>query len=548
MSAMLAILFNVGAVVLLLGGLIFVHELGHFIAAKLLGVKVLKFSIGLGPRLAGFRRGETEYVVAAVPFGGFVKMADADPETGIRPEDRGRTFLEQRPWKRLVIAFAGPAMNLVFPVMVYFAHGLAREGTLVPGSTIGQVSPGSPAQAAGLRPGDRIAAVQPPGEPATETRYFEDLSALVSPHPGEPVAFTVARGAETLHLVITPAPERDDSSGVERRTRGLIGVSPEYPSALVVPAPGAVGRVEPFDLVTAVDGRPVAQGVALTAALDAAACRPVTLAVTRGGEARELAGVPSCAPGGGPSLLLADPTVRAAVAAVEPGSPAAEAGLARGDVIVAVGARAVHGYRDLNAVAASLAPGAAVRVGLLGGRELTLVPGGRAVRDELTGEKREVPVLGFQLHDLKGIDRRALLAEQVPLHRGVAWVAADAVDKTREVVRITALGIGKIVTGEFSLRTVGGPITLFRLASQAADDGLATFLIVMAIISVNLGLMNLLPIPVLDGGHIVTALIEGAIRRPISLRAREIANVVGLLLLVTLMVVALGNDILRFQG
>src|SRR5512134_3603740 len=156
------LLLKIGSIALLLGGLIFVHELGHFIAAKLLGVKVVRFSIGFGPRLFGFTRGETEYRIAALPLGGYVKMAGDDPTEELAEGDRGRGFLEQSPGRRFVIAAAGPAMNLVFPVVLYLAIALAQNGEPTPGPVIGTVSPGSPAAMAGLLPGDRLLSVTTP--------------------------------------------------------------------------------------------------------------------------------------------------------------------------------------------------------------------------------------------------------------------------------------------------------------------------------------------------------------------------------------------------
>src|SRR5512137_1674403 len=177
------LLFKAGSVVALLAGLIFVHELGHFVVAKLLGVKVLRFSIGFGARLAGFTWGETEYRLSVLPLGGYVKMAGEDPAQPIAPEDAGRTFLEQPPWKRLAIAFAGPAANLVFPFAVYLVVGLAQNGSAVPGPVVGTVVPASPAAVAGLRPGERVEAVARPGEAPRAVRDFTDLRELVSPHP-----------------------------------------------------------------------------------------------------------------------------------------------------------------------------------------------------------------------------------------------------------------------------------------------------------------------------------------------------------------------------
>jgi regulator of sigma E protease len=545
------LLFKIGSVVALLAGLIFVHELGHFVLAKLLHVKVLRFSVGFGARLAGFTWGETEYRLSVLPLGGYVKMAGEDPSQPIPPEDLGRTFLEQPPWKRLAIAFAGPAANLVFPLVVYLALGLAQNGTAVPGPVIGTVAPGSPAAVAGLRPGDRVEAVERPGEAPRPVRYFSDLRELVAPRPGVPLAFTVRRGQARLELTITPARE-EDANPVETRHIGVIGVTPIFASALVAPALGARSPLEPLDQVTRVNGREVRHAGELEAALAAAGCAPVALEVRRGvGKARTplaLDGVPRCVSGGGSAILPADPSVSAYLSRVDDGSPAAAAGLARGDRLVSVNGKPIRAGRDLNAVARDFQPGQPVAIGLGDGRTVSLLPGEERFKDEVTRESRSRPTIGFHLEDRAGIDTRALLAEEVTLRRGPGEVLRLATEQLGEVVRLTVLGIYKIITLQLSFKNVGGTLMLFQIASDAAEAGLKVFLFQMALISVNLGLMNLLPIPVLDGGHIVTALIEGATRRRLSLRAREMANWVGLALLLSLMVLAFANDVIRIWG
>jgi len=547
----MGVLQNIVAVVVLLGGLIFVHELGHYLVAKAVGVKVLSFSIGFGPRLFGFRRGETEYKISILPLGGYVKMAGEDPTQEVPPEDRGRTFLEQPPWKRLAIAFAGPAMNLVFPAVIYTLLILAQNGDRTPGPVVGTVSPGSPAEAAGLRPGDRIRTVQAPGEAPVAIRWFSDLRDHVSPHPGEPITFTIDRGGALQPVTIVPASE-DDSNPVEKRQRGVIGVAPMYATALAAPALGVPSPLQPLDLVVRVAGREVKNAGDLTAALAAAACAPVALEVRRGsGKARapvSLQGVPTCGPDGRPAVVPADPTVSAYLATVDPGGPAEAAGLKRGDLLVALNGKPVRSYRDLNALSREFEPGKPAALALADGRTVTLVPGAQDGKDELTREKRVRPVLGFHLEDRVGIDLAPLVVEEVTLSRGVAEVVRLAHQQLWEVVRITVLGLGKVVTGDISFKTVGGPIMLFTIAAEAAEQGLGTFLFQMALISVNLGLMNLLPIPVLDGGHIVTALLEAVTRRRLPLRVREAANWVGLLLILTLMVFVFGNDIMRLRG
>lgn len=550
------VVIKVGSIILLLGGLIFVHELGHFVVAKLLGVKVVRFSIGFGPRLFGFVRGETEYRISLLPLGGYVKMAGDDPTEVTAPEDRGRGFLEQAPWRRLLIALAGPAANLVFPAIVYFAAFALQNGEPVPGPVIGTVAPGSPAAAAGLLPGDRVVSVGSPGGPSKPVRDFPELRDLVGPHPGEPLAIEVEREGRILALELTPASE-DDGNPLESTRHGVIGVTPSYAPAVVAPVrPGAAGPLEPFDLVVRAGGAPVKNAHELDAALAAARCAPLDLVVLRERtlalpgaavakqEPVSLAGVPTCLPGGERSLAVADAMVSGYVALVLPGSPAEQAGLRRGDAIVSLEGRPIRSLaRDLQAK--DFEPGKPVKLGLSDGRVVELVPGKDTLTDPATGKSVDRPVTGFYPDRRPPLNARALVASEVPVHRTVGEMAALASAELNRTVRLTVLSIGKLFTGEISFKTVGGPIMLFEIASGAAEQGWSVFLATMALVSINLGLMNLLPIPVLDGGHIVQALLEAVTRRPLSLRTREIANIVGLVLLVTLMIFVFKNDIMR---
>jgi regulator of sigma E protease len=554
------LLLKVGSIVLLLGGLIFVHELGHFLVAKALRVKVLRFSIGFGPRLFGLQRGETEYRISLLPLGGYVKMAGDDPSELLAPEDRGRGFLEQSPWRRLLIAVAGPSANLLFPALIYFALAVAQNGEPTAGPFVGTVAPGSPAAAAGLLPGDRILSVAAPGAPERPVRYFTDLRELVSPHPGEPLTFRVQReGREIAPVTIVPAPD-EDRNPIETTRRGVIGVTPAYAPAVVAPVrPGAAGPLEPFDLVIAAGGRRVRHLGELSRELARARCAPLDLEVVRerpvelpgatlaAHEPVKLEAVPTCLEGR-PAFLAADPAVSTFVAAVSPGSPAERAGITRGDAIASINGAPVHSFRDVNALGREFKPGTPARIGLADGRTVELVPATEKYVDDLTKEERERLLLGFFPDRRAVVDARALLVEEVPLVRGAGEIARLAWRQLSEVVRLTVLGIARIVTGHISFKTVGGPIMLFSIASEAAEEGWGTFLFQMALISVNLGLMNLLPIPVLDGGHIAQALLESVTRRPLSVRAREIANIVGLILLFTLMLFVFKNDIVRLMG
>jgi regulator of sigma E protease len=550
-------LVSFGAIVLLLGGLIFVHELGHFVVAKLLGVKVVRFSIGFGPRLFGFRRGETEYRISALPLGGYVKMAGDDPSEVPAPEDRGRGFLEQAPWRRLLIAAAGPAMNLVFPAVVYFALTLSQNGQETAAAVVGTVTPGSAAERAGLQPGDEIRSVTGPDGAARPVRWFTDLSALVAPHPGVPLRFEVERGGKLLPpLTITPMSD-EDSNPIETTERGVIGVTAQLTPALVAPVvPGAAGPLQPFDLVVAAGGKPVTSWLELKAVLAAAPCQPVDLTVLREAalafpganlaryDEVPLAGVPTCGARGEAALKPAEAHVSTFLGSVEPGSPAEQAGLRRGDAIVAANGKPILALRD-DFGGIRFEAGVPVQLKLADGRDVTLTPGKLTRKSDITGKEEVIPVVGFYPGQPPPVVARALVEKKVTLDRGALECARLAVEDLHRYVRMTVIAIVRILRGQWSAENVGGPLMLFKIAREAAAEGWGMFLAQMALISVNLALMNLLPIPVLDGGHIAQALVEAVTRRPLSIRARETANIVGFILLVLLMVFVFKNDITR---
>ncbi|HSM92833.1 MAG TPA: site-2 protease family protein [Anaeromyxobacteraceae bacterium] len=542
---------GIGAFILVVGGLVFVHELGHFLFAKWLGVKVLRFSIGFGPRLLWWTVGETEYRISALPLGGYVKMAGDVPGEDPAPEDRGRGFYEQQPWKRIAIGVAGPASNFAFPILLFVALGLAQNGEWTAASAIGTVAPGSAAERAGLQPDDRILSVAAEGRPAVAMRWWADLVDAISTHPGVPLRLLVERGGRRVEVAVTPEAE-ERPNGVEQERRGVLGIMATWPAAIVAPvAPGTAGPVAPFDEVTKVAGRPVAHFGELSKAFASAGCAPVDLEVRRGPpEARatvRLAGVPTCADGG-PSVLAVDPVVAAVVARVDEGSPAAEAGLARGDVITALDGRPVRSFRDLAGLEQGLKAGVPLELRLAGGRVARVVPREELRRDPVTGEKVPRLVLGLYGERAPGGADAALEVAKVRYARGIGEIAREALQETWRITRITALGIAGIATGKLSHRSVGGIITLFDQSRDAAAAGWGTLFFWMALVSVNLGLMNLMPIPVLDGGHVVAALVEQVTRRPLSLRVREVATYVGLVLLGLLMILAFRNDIARLMG
>jgi len=431
----------------------------------------------------------------------------------------------------------------------------------VAGPRVGALAPGSPAAESGLRPGDRILSVAVPGEPARGVRFFSDLRDLVGPHPGRPLRFEVERdGQRIAPLVITPARE-SESNVLETNVRGVIGVTPAFWPAVVAPvAPGGAGPLEPFDLVVSAAGRKVRHSGDLESAVGAAHCAPIALEVLREEPVplpgavistyapRSFPAVPTCGADGKRTFVFADPGASTIIAAVEKGSPAERAGLRRGDAIAAVNGIPIRSFRDLGTHDFKFKAGEPARLELTDGRTLTLVPAERIETDELTREPRKVAVLGFFPDQRTLVEPEALFADRVPFRIGPVEAGHKAAANLSEMVRLTVLGIERIATGTISFKTVGGPIMLFSIAAKAAEEGLESFLFKMALISVNLGLMNLLPIPVLDGGHLATCIVEGVTRRRLSIRAREIAQLVGIVLLVLLMLVVFKNDIVRLMG
>ncbi len=349
---------SVLSAVVVLGILIFVHELGHFLFCKLLGVGVEKFSLGFGPKLVGFRKGETEYLLSALPLGGYVKMlGETDTGEELSEADRLRSFMGKPPIKRILIVAAGPLFNLVFAWLVMIVIYLLG----VPSATtkIGEVIKDKPAARAGLKAGDLVTSVS-----GKSVVRWDDLSKAIAGGKGEPLTLQVKRGAETLVFSLKPE---------QRATKNVFG------EATTTPVVGIVASGELF-------------------------------------------------------------------------------------------------------------------------------------------KERYGPV--------EAVTKGTL--------------------QTLNLIDLTIVSLAKMVERVVPLDSIGGPIMIAKMAGEQATAGGVSFLAFMALLSINLGVLNLLPIPVLDGGHLLFYTMEMIFRRPVSMKVREIAQQVGLVLLISLMVLAFYNDIVRY--
>lgn len=550
--------------VILISVLIFVHESGHFAFAKVFGVKVITFSIGFGPKIVRLRGKETEYCIGILPFGGFVKMLEESKRSEpLLPEERSRTFESKALWKRIVIVLAGPAMNVLFPLVLYTSV-FFEDREFLP-ATVGAVLPSKPADGK-LKPGDKILSID-----GAAVSSFPEVQRFAAKSAGKPLKLVVDRDGKTLELSVTPAdePQVRELDIVEHV--GQLGIVARYPASVIgvprVDSPAYRAGLRTFDRITAINGRKIDRFVDLTAFLSANGGQTVVLTYLRPVE------VPR-ALGGLCDIAVFDP----GVATLTPLARPAEGSLPDDADARAVDVLARTGLESADMYVAFVPEGSSEsKAGLRAGDRITTLDG---VPQRLWKSMEDQIVAGAaKMHDLRWTRagetmggsfqiRKEQWEDEIGQHyeryvfRTDHWMpnANDAYvpnpslftyavrrgfEETASVVKFIGVGFLRILQGRVSLSSVSGPITMYDIAGQAGAKGTTYFVWAMALISVNLGLINLLPIPVLDGGHLFFFVVEAIRRRPLSLRVREVASLVGMIVLVALMLVAFKNDVER---
>lgn len=439
--------------IVVIGILILIHELGHFVVARWTGVGVERFSIGFGPVLLRWKGKETEYCLSAVPMGGYVKMMGEENPLeggGSGTVDPAKSFSLKPLWARFVIVAAGPGMNFVLAAAI-FAGVFVVVGRPVLPSTIGRVQAGGPAAQAGLRTGDRVTGVD--GVPIAS---WEDLINAMQVAAGETRQITFSREGREARTALAPA---------RTKVRDIFG-----------------DEREAWDI----------------------GARPFTPA--RIGE-------------------------------VVPGEPAARAGLRAGDTVVALEGTPVFSWDEMAEVIQKRAGKPTELAVEREGRVLSVRVVPQAVRDRgHSGEEIEVGRIGI---------RPAATFSYVRSNPVVA--VGQGLVRTWDITALTAVGFWKLMTRQLPASMIGGPIQIAVAAGEQAKQGATSLAFFIAVISVNLALLNLLPVPMLDGGHLFFFVIEAVRGRPLSLRKREVAQQVGLFLLLLLMVFAVYNDLARID-
>ncbi len=450
----MSLLQTLVAFVVALGVLIVVHEYGHYLAARLCGVKVLRFSVGFGRPLALWRRGAdgTEWVIAAVPFGGYVKMLD-EREAPVAPEEASRSFNRQSVWRRFCIVVAGPLFNFVFAIAVY--AGLYMYGLPEARPVLAEPPAGTPAAAAGLHARDTVRAID-----------------------GEPIA----TWQELRWRVLQAALQRQTLRLETLSERGHLG---ETTLDL---------RAYPADEVES--------------------------------DALERVG-----------LRLFRPPLAPVLGQVIAGGPAERAGLAAGDRIISAGGKPVDTWEALvNAVRAQPGKALALVVEREGRtRAVEVVPDAVAAGEARIGRIGAAP-------RIPASHAEAML---IRVQHGPLESFGRALAKTWDISVFSLKMLGKMLLGEVSWKHLSGPVTIADFAGQSAQMGWVSYVTFLALISISLGVLNLLPIPLLDGGHLMYYAIEIIKGSPVSERAMELGQRVGLALLLVMMAFAFYNDLNR---
>ncbi len=430
-------LTSIAAFTFVLGVLVLVHEMGHYLMARRIGIRVLTFSLGFGPKLLTVRRGDTDYCISAIPLGGYVKMAGENPDDVRSGADD--EFLSKTKWERFQVLIMGPTMNIILAFVVMAV--VLYQGADVPAyeeqpPIVGYVMEASPAEQSGIRVGDLILRIG--GRPV---QTWEELFVTVMPRAERELEVVLRRGLQEVTIQVTPEAQTQFQVG----DLGVVPIMQPQILNVLTGDPADLAGIRPRDVITAVNGEPITRD-----------------------------------------------------------NPFVETINANADVALM----------------------------------LTVVRGGQTLKIEVTPALRgNVGLIGVELSpfEVRIIEPGPLQAIQMSFEKNYAW--SGLIFQT----------LGGLLTSETSPKQLVGPLGIAQLSGGAAQIGMVALFTLMAMISLNLGILNLLPIPVLDGGHIFIMALEGLSRRDFSVRIKEKIQLAGFVVLLMLMVTVIYNDLTRIN-
>ncbi len=537
--------------IILFGVLVFIHEFGHFIIAKKGGVGVEKFFLGWGPKIFGIKRGETEYGINWIPLGGYVKLMGEETEDqkagNVPPE---KDFMKKSPWQRIAVVAAGPISNLILPIILFGA--LYVFGIPALGPVIGEVIKGSPAEKAGLFQGDRILSV---GEEKIEK--WDDLTGTIKKSEGKEISFEIEREGETREIDIKPRLSKVTNIYREVEDAWTVGITPyQYEPVIGIRNEDSIAYksgLRSGDIIRKVNGKPVDYYWQFKNAIENFKDNSLYLVVERRKNINEAKNAQKLTFGiswdtktyQGPNSIgihQAD----LFIAEVKQNSIASQKGVKQGDVVKKIDGKKVNSWIDIEKKIQSNKGEEIAMTLLRGNREykIKIIPKLTKEKEKLTGANKEERRLGIEPYLIMKDPIAFEVKEQTYNPFKAVYLGAA---KTVLILKTQIIGFAKLIQGKLSVKHIGGPIMIYKFAGGSyAVGGIFSFVSAIALLSIVLGFINLLPIPILDGGHILFYSIEVIKRKPLSLRTREIAQQFGLVVIFGLLILATYNDIDRY--
>ena len=545
----------------LLGILIFVHELGHFLVARMCGVRVEVFSLGFGKKIITYKRGDTTYCISLIPLGGYVKMFGEQGSEAIKSEeDKKVSYSHKNPWQRIAVVLAGPLMNFVFAVFIFSL--IAEMGEQTRAAVVADVAEASPAEKMGFKAGDKILEID-----TQKIKSYEDFQKSLNQFKGSSVSATiedVTGQQKKVNLNVT-AIDNPNIFSLESKLGQIEGLLPYAKSAAVAVMAGTPAYELGFrtgDEIVEINSQKILRHAQLEELfLKNSEVKEFNVKIQRSSfkDQNQDQALKNIEKRSQESLSILIPTEKLRTLKtlkdfgfdetelyldqVVKDSPASAAGLQQYDKMISINSNPILKWEDISEA-----------VKAFDGKEaMTFV----VMRDGAEVIKKITPKVTELTTAFGGIDKRftvGITPYIVMAEPEMMILKSDSIiqsitkgwNRTVDISIMTVMSFVKLFQGQVSVKNVGGMVSIGKAAKDSFEIGAQAFLMTMGILSVSLFILNLLPVPVLDGGHLVFYTIELIKGSPLSLRKMEIAQQVGFVLLMALMILAQFNDIVRF--